>query len=63
LFEVNDMLIADKVQNRKDYITHHQCTHPHTMQLDLYFDVWLRALNISEKTYENMCRAIDRSKQ
>lgn len=63
LFEVNHMLIADKVQNRKDYITYHQGTHPHTMQLDLYFDIWLRALDISEEKYENMCKAIERNKK
>jgi hypothetical protein len=63
LFEVNEMLIADKVQNRKDFITYHKATHPRTEQLDMYFKNWLTALDINEATYESMCRAIDRSKE
>lgn len=62
LFEVNEMLIADKVQNRKDFITYHKATHDRSGQLDLYFKLWLEALDISEATYESMCKGIDESK-
>lgn len=59
LFEVNDMLIADKVQNRKDFITYHRETHARSKELDQYFQLWLRALNVSEETYETLCMKID----
>lgn len=63
LFEVNEMLIADKVQNRKDFITYHKSTHTRSAQLDLYFKNWLDALNIDDQAYDRMCIAIDRSKK
>lgn len=62
LFEVNEMLVADKVQNRKDFITHHKSTHDRSAQLDLYFRKWMAALDISEETYEKLCLAIDSAK-
>jgi hypothetical protein len=62
LYEVNEMLRADKVQNRKDFITYHKATHPRSAQLDLYFKQWLDALDISEETYNNLCEDIDASK-
>lgn len=62
LFEVNEMLVADKVQNRKDFVTYHKATHDRSGQLDLYFKLWLKALDISEETYNNLCKGIDKSK-
>lgn len=59
LYEVNDMLIADKVQNYKDFITYHRSTHVRSDELDTYFRKWLYTLDISEKTYESLCKAID----
>lgn len=61
LFEVNEMLIADKVQNRKDFVTYHKATHDRSGQLDLYFKLWLEALDINEETYNNLCKAIDKA--
>lgn len=62
LFEVNEMLVADKVQNRKDFITYHKATHDRSGQLELYFKLWLKALDISEETYNSLCEDIDKSK-
>lgn len=44
LKEVNDMLIADKVQNYKDFILYHHGTHPRSKELHQYFKNWLDRL-------------------
>ena len=62
LYEVNDMLIADKVQNYKDFVTYHRDTHVRSEELDIYFRKWLAALTINEETYNSLCNAIDASK-
>ena len=49
--DVNDMLIADKVQNRKDFLKYHFGTHPKSKELDQYFRNWLCALKITEERY------------
>jgi hypothetical protein len=59
LSEVNDMLIADKVQNYKDFLTYHAATHPRAKELDLYFRLWLDALKISPQEFERLCTYID----
>lgn len=59
LYEVNDMLIADKVQNRKDFLRYHSQTHPNRAELDLYFKLWLKRLGIDDETYKTLCKAID----
>lgn len=51
LKDVHDMLIADKVQNRKDFLKYHFGTHPKSIELDIYFKNWLRALGITENRY------------
>lgn len=45
LKEVNDMLVADKVQNYKDFLLYHYGTHPRSNELDVYFKNWLSRLN------------------
>jgi len=58
LKDVNDMLIADKVQNRKDFLRYHLGTHPKSKELDIYFKNWLRALNVTEAMYEKLTEGL-----
>ena len=60
--EVNDMLIADKVQNYKDFVTYHQKTHERTSELDDYFNIWMNTLGVSDKQYGELIKLIDESK-
>lgn len=46
LHEVNQMLIADKVQNHRDFMFFHRGYHPNSVTLEEYFDVWLRILKV-----------------
>lgn len=62
LLEVNQMLIADKVQNYKDFIAYHRGTHPRSNELDQYFNEWLVALEIDLDTYNSLCKQIETSK-
>lgn len=54
LKEVNDMLIADKVQNRKDFLTYHFGTHQNSARLDQYFKDWMNALSITDERYQEL---------
>lgn len=40
------LLIADKVQNYKDFLKYHKDTHKNSMQLDKYFNEWFSILDI-----------------
>lgn len=42
--EVRQMLIADKLQNQKDFRKYHLGTHPRSAQLEQYFITWLKFL-------------------
>lgn len=59
LADVQDMLIADKVQNRKDFLIHHVDSHPRADALSQYFVNWLRRLGISESKYDELAGLID----
>lgn len=48
LQEVNDMLMADKIQNYKDFIVAHLGTHPRSDILENYFNNWLEKLGCRE---------------
>lgn len=52
--EVNDMLIADKVQNRRDFLRHHLLSHPRSEILERYFALWLERLGISAERYAEL---------
>lgn len=54
LREVNDMLIADKVQNRQDFLLHHRATHPRAGELDRDFKLWLERLGIDEDRFAEL---------
>ena len=56
--EVNQMLIADKVQNRKDFERYHRSTHARSNQLDYYFKLWLTKLEVSEEQYSEFVKLI-----
>ena len=62
LKEVNQMLVADKVQNYKDFLTYHHGTHERSDELSLYFEKWLNRLEIDNQTYLDLCKAIDERK-
>lgn len=57
--EVHAMLIADKVQNRKDFLRHHEGTHARSAELNLYFQMWLEHLGVSDSLYEQLCQAAE----
>jgi len=50
--EVRDMLIADKVQNYKDFLKYHKGTHKRSNQLDRYFNMWFKHLNINYNDFK-----------
>lgn len=45
--EVKQMLVADKVQNYKDFLIYHSQTHERKEELDHYFNKWFELLGIS----------------
>lgn len=55
---VNHMLVADKVQNRKDFECYHQTYHPNSAVLAQYFNNWLRTLGVSEARYRELASVL-----
>lgn len=52
------MLVADKVQNYKDFVAHHSLSHARSQELFLYFKTWLFALGIKEQEYSILVKAV-----
>lgn len=52
LKDVNDMLIADKIQNRKDFELYHLGKHDRSDKLVEYFHNWLQRLSVPEHIYQ-----------
>lgn len=52
--EVNQMLVADKVQNRSDFLVHHAASHPRAGELARYFELWLERLGVDEEKYREL---------
>ncbi len=49
--EVNQMLMADKIQNCKDFMIHHHGIHPKSDELHQYFKNWFQRLGIPQKVF------------
>jgi hypothetical protein len=52
--EVNQMLVMDKVQNKKDFELYHKDTHARSAELSVYFDNWLAKLGVTEEEYQRL---------
>ncbi|MBL8018670.1 MAG: hypothetical protein JNM27_03315 [Leptospirales bacterium] len=52
LAEVNEMLVADKIQNRKDFELHFHGPNERISELQNYFSNWLQRLDVDESTYQ-----------
>ncbi len=55
--EVNQMLVADKIQNYKDFMEHHK-KHPKYHALKRYFENWFRRLDLDQDTIDAAIRRI-----
>jgi hypothetical protein len=55
--EIEHMLIADKVQNRRDFDRHHR-DHPRAVELTAYFHRWLEKLGVNEARYLELVEVI-----
>lgn len=51
--EVNQMLVADKCQNYKDFLIYHYGTHARSDELDFYFKQWLLALGVDYEQFNH----------
>lgn len=61
LEEVNQMLIADKIQNCKDFERYHKKSHPRSVELTQYFANWFARLGITAEKYTHYCQLIEKN--
>lgn len=59
LVEVDAMLVADKLQNFKDFRRHHRATHPRADRLERYFQAWLAALGVDPAGVDRLAAETD----
>lgn len=59
--EVRLMLIADKIQNQKDFLKYHLGTHARSKELQNYFENWIKHLNPEPTIISNFYSMIDNS--
>lgn len=59
--EIRQMLIADKVQNYKDYLLYHAGTHRRGRELEVYFRTWLKELGVDEHLLMYYTRAAEKA--
>lgn len=59
LTEVKDMLLADKIQNYKDFVLYHKETHQRSRELDKYFQEWFVALDITTWEYQSIVTEVN----
>lgn len=52
--DIKKMLIADKIQNYKDFMKYHYNKHERSEELKKYFENWFKLLNINESFVSNM---------
>lgn len=52
IHQVNLMLTADKIQNRKDFDLYNRGTLRNSDRLDVYFANWLNRLGVTEEAYQ-----------
>lgn len=58
MLEMRGMLIADKIQNRKDFEVYLKGNVWNSQDLDYYFKVWLERLGVSEERYIDIANLI-----
>lgn len=56
--EVNQMLIADKIQNYKDFSIYHKDSHPKSKVLEKYFQNWFDRLELKPSKVKEMVEYI-----
>jgi len=59
--EVNQLLIADKVQNKKNFMKYHSQTHTRSNDLLRYFNNWLKRLGVTNEDYKNFVQLIEKT--
>ena len=59
LAAVNEMLVADKIQNYKDFLRFHLGSHPDSDRLQVYFHNWLRKLGVSMDEFHDTKKRLE----
>ena len=57
--DIKDMLLADKVQNYKDFMKYHKTTHKRSVELEQYFLNWFELLDVSLHAVNNFIEQLE----